>query len=96
MLEPFEFEDTGRIYRCHVRVPTAGLTESWWWFEVSGDQQAYGAFRAAKTDTRASVRERIVAFYQHRLARLAEPPAPRYRGRPAGSGAPKPVPATAP
>lgn len=91
MSEPFEFEDGGRRYRCHVRVPTSGLADSWWWFEVSGDEQAYGAFRAAKNDTRASVKERVVNFYTHRLARLAEPPQPRHRGRPPGSGAPKPV-----
>lgn len=91
MSEPFEFEDGGRKYRCHVRVPTGGLADSWWWFEVSGDQQAYGAFRAAKSDTRASVKERVVNFYTHRLARLAEPPQPRHRGRPPGSGAAKPA-----
>jgi hypothetical protein len=91
MSEPFEFEDGGRKYRCHVRNPSAGNADSWWWFEVSGDQQAYGAFRAASGDTRASVKERVVRFYAHRLARLAEPPQPRHRGRPPGSGAPKPA-----
>lgn len=89
MSEPFEFEDGGRRYRCHVRRPADGVSESWWWFEVSGDQQAYGAFRAAKGDTKNSVRERVVNFYNHRLARLAEPPQPRHRGRPPGSGAAK-------
>ncbi|MEW5918764.1 MAG: hypothetical protein AB1762_20345 [Gemmatimonadota bacterium] len=92
MSEPFEFEDGGRKYRCHLRVPAASNEDSWWWFEVSGDQQSYAVFRAAKGDTRASVRERVVTFYTHRLARLAEPPAPRHRGRPPGSGAQKPAP----
>lgn len=90
MSEPFEFEDGGRRYRCHVRVPSAGLADSWWWFEVSGDQQSYAPFRAASNDTRASVRTRVLSFYAHRLARLAEPPQPRHRGRPPGSTAPKP------
>jgi len=91
MSEPFEFEDGGRKYRCHVRRPSAGNSDSWWWFEVSGDQQAYGAFRAASNDTQKSVKERVVSFYSHRLARLAEPPQPRHRGRPPGSGAQKPA-----
>jgi hypothetical protein len=93
--EAFEFEYAGRTYRCHVRVPAAGLVDSWWWFEVSGDQQSYAPFRAASNDTRASVKARVVSFYTHRLARLAEPPQPRHRGRPpAANTAPKPEVAT--
>ena len=91
VLEPLEFEEGGRTYRCHVRLPSAGLTDSWWWFEVSGDQQSYAPFRAAKGDTRASVRARVLSFYGNRLARLAEPPAPRYRGRPPANAAAKPA-----
>lgn len=88
--EAFDFEYAGRTYRCHVRVPAAGQADSWWWFEVSGDQQSYAPFRAASNDTKASVKARVVSFYTHRLARLAEPPQPRHRGRPPASAAPKP------
>jgi hypothetical protein len=88
MIESFEFADGDRKYRCHVRSPSRTIPEAWWWFEVSGDQQIYAAFRAASTDTKASVRSRVLSFYGHRLARLAEPPQARHqRGRPPGSGA---------
>jgi hypothetical protein len=81
MIEAFEFADGERTYRCQVRLPS-GSGEPWWWFEVSGDQQVYAPFRAEKSDTKASVRPRVIRFYKHRLARLAEPPVQRNRGRP--------------
>jgi hypothetical protein len=90
MIEAFEFVDGDRKYRCHVRAPSRTISEAWWWFDVSGDQQMYAAFRAASNDTKASVRSRVLSFYTHRLARLAEPPQARHpRGRPPGSGAAK-------
>ena len=93
MIEAFEFADGDKTYRCQVRMP-AGSGEAWWWFTVSGDQQNYAPFRAEKGDTKKTVQPRIVGFYKHRLARLAEPPVQRNRGRPPGSGA-KPVVAAA-
>lgn len=86
MIEAFEFADGDKTYRCQVRAP-AGSGEAWWWFTVSGDQQNYAPFRAEKGDTKKSVQPRVVSFYKHRLARLAEPPVQRNRGRPPGSGA---------
>jgi len=86
MIEAFEFADGDKTYRCQVRMP-AGSGEAWWWFTVSGDQQNYAPFRAEKGDTKKTVQPRIVGFYKHRLARLAEPPVQRNRGRPPGSGA---------
>ena len=93
MIEAFEFADGDKTYRCQVRMP-AGSGEPWWWFTVSGDQQNYAPFRAEKSDTKKTVQPRIVGFYKHRLARLAEPPVQRNRGRPPGSGN-KPVVAVA-
>ncbi len=84
MIEAFEFADGDKTYRCQVRMP-AGSGEPWWWFTVSGDQQNYAPFRAEKGDTKKSVQPRVVSFYKHRLARLAEPPVQRNRGRPPGS-----------
>jgi hypothetical protein len=84
MLEAFEFADGDRTYKCQVRTPAGAMDEAWWWFQVSGDQQVYAPFRATKSDTKASVRPRVVSFYKHRLARLAEPPVQRNRGRPPG------------
>ena len=86
MIEAFEFADGDKTYRCKVRMPS-GSGEAWWWFTVSGDQQNYAPFRAEKGDTKKTVQPRIVGFYKHRLARLAEPPVQRNRGRPPGSGA---------
>jgi hypothetical protein len=86
MIESFEFAEGDRTYKCQVRAPAGPIEEAWWWFQVSGDQQVYAPFRAAKSDTKASVRPRVISFYKHRLARLAEPPVQRNRGRPPGSG----------
>jgi hypothetical protein len=97
MIGAFEFVDGGRTYRCRVEVPPGTRSEPWWWFEVSGDQQVYAPFRAASNDTRTSVKTRVVGFYMHRLARLAEPPAARHqRGRPAGSTTAAAAPSEAP
>lgn len=84
MIESFEFADGDRTYRCQVRQPAGPIDEAWWWFQVSGDSQVYAPFRATKSDTKASVRPRVISFYKHRLARLAEPPVQRNRGRPPG------------
>ena len=50
-----------------------GDAEDWWWFAVTGDAQRYAPFRAERGDTRASVQERVVAFYTNRLFRIAQP-----------------------
>lgn len=95
MIKPFQFEDSGRTYRCSVeeaRTTTTQLT-AWWWFEVSDDNQRYAPFLAAKNDTKESVKTRILAYYTTLLERRAAPPQPRGR-RPlqTGSAAPAAVP----
>jgi hypothetical protein len=72
MTKKFSFADGDRKYTCHIE-GLAGRPEAWWWFEVSGDTHRYAPFQAARGDTEASVRERIVAYYQNMLIRRAEP-----------------------
>lgn len=68
MTTEFDFVEGGREYKCRVERPRRDITESWWWFDVSGDRNRYAPFRATSDDTEASVRSRIVAFYDERLA----------------------------
>ena len=65
----FEFVDGGRKYTCRVEEPNRGPREAWWWFGVKGDDSRYAAFRADVADTETSVRQRIVAYYEDRVAR---------------------------
>ena len=64
----FEFEDGGRTYACRIEEPHQGRAEAWWWFGVAGDRHRYAPFRADVGDTPASVRARVVAYYEDRLA----------------------------
>jgi hypothetical protein len=73
MLKAFEFTDANRHYSCTVET-LKGTDEAWWWFAVSQDAQRYAPFRAEDSDTRVTVRERVVAFYTNRLFQLAQPP----------------------
>jgi hypothetical protein len=75
MTRIFSFAEGDRKYQCHVERATAGRTEAWWWFEVSGDSHRYAPFHAAASDTEASVRTRIVTYYLNVLARRSEPAA---------------------
>ncbi|MCX5762597.1 MAG: hypothetical protein NTW72_14040 [Gemmatimonadetes bacterium] len=73
MIKPFEFEASGRSYSCTIEERRGTKGEFWWWFAVSGDAQSYAPFQAASDDTRASVQERVLAFYTNRLFRLTQP-----------------------
>jgi hypothetical protein len=75
MSKKFSFAEGDRKYQCRVEGPTGGRTETWWWFEVSGDTHRYAPFHAASGDTEASVRDRILAYYVNVLARRSEPAA---------------------
>jgi hypothetical protein len=83
MTGPFTFEHGGRTYSCSTekrKTPPAG---TWWWFTVSSDSNRYAPFEAVSGDTQASIRTRIVAYYEHRLWARAQPAAPRQHfGRP--------------
>ena len=65
----FAFVESGRTYTCRIAASHRGPTERWWWFDVSGDRSRYAPFRAAADDTEASVRSRMVAYYEDRVAR---------------------------
>ncbi len=87
-IKGFDFVDGDRAFTCHVEEQRGDRPDTWWWFVVSGDRSRYAPFRAEKSDTEASVRERVIAYYAERLA-------PRvfghWRGRgaaPAQAGAP--------
>lgn len=67
--EAFDFIDGARSYNCHIEAPRRGRPERWWWFEVQGDASRYAPFCAASDDTEASVRARIVDYYETRMAR---------------------------
>ncbi len=73
MIKEFDFAADGRKYTCTVEERRGTKGEFWWWFDVSGDAQSYAPFQTSKDDTRASVQERIVAFYTNRLFRLSQP-----------------------
>ena len=105
MIQGFEFSDAGRHYTCTVE-GRKGADEAWWWFAVSGDGQRYAPFLASKSDTRASVQERVVAFYLNRLFQLTQPtrrgahwgkrPTPAAGAPPVGAPAVAAPPAAAP
>lgn len=90
--KPFTFEQDGRTYSCTVEERTTEPVGTWWWFTVSSEQQRYAPFEVAAGDTQASVRSRIVAYYEHRLWVRAQPVVPRERhsgpGRPPGPARP--------
>lgn len=67
MKTTFAFEDSGRTYTCRVEEQRNDRPEAWWWFDVSGDNNRYAPFRASSGDSEASVRSRIVAYYEDRL-----------------------------
>ena len=79
----FEFEEGGRSYRCCIEGDRTSRVGAWWWFDVSGDAQRYAPFKPEPSDTKNSVRERILGYYTALLERRAQPPVPRYgQGRP--------------
>ncbi|MBM3908311.1 MAG: hypothetical protein FJ363_09600 [Gemmatimonadetes bacterium] len=73
MIKGFEFAADGRTFVCTTEERRGTKGEYWWWFSVSGDASSYAPFQAASGDTRGNVQERVLAFYRHRCARLAEP-----------------------
>ena len=76
MTGAFAFMEGGRVYLCRVP-PTACRAEAWWWFGVAGDPSWYVPFLAGAGDTTASVRSRVVAYYEGRLARHGTGAGPR-------------------
>ena len=84
----FTFIENERTYTC-VREGLRGAHDDpWWWFSVSSDDRhRYAPFRAEPGDTEATVRPRVVAYYEDLLVRRSAPAEPRWRGRGQGNGA---------
>ena len=68
-----EFEDAGRTFTCEAKSSPATPGTLWWWMSVTGESQRYAAFRAESTDTQASLRPRILAYYAKLLADRERP-----------------------
>jgi hypothetical protein len=92
MIKGFDFEHDSKTYHCSVE-PLRG--DSWWWFNVSGDPNRYAPFHAAGSDTRDSVKTRIVEYYANHIARRLAPPVPRGRWQRPDAPAPAAAPAQA-
>ena len=71
MLRSFSFVHDNRTYNCQRDEPQTNGADSWWWFTVSHDGNRYAPFHAMSRDTRASVQDRIVAYYANHLAHRA-------------------------
>ena len=77
MVKAFEFVDAGLTFTCTVEAPQHAGMPPWWFFKVnngiSTDTNRYAPFEAAPTDTKESVRKRVLAHYAERLAIAARP-----------------------
>lgn len=73
MTKGFEFKDGDRTYTCTIETRTGTDPGDWWWFSVTDSSQRYAPFRAERGDTRASVQERIIAFYNNRVFQMSQP-----------------------
>lgn len=91
----FSFIENDRTYTCIREGLRGAQDDPWWWFSVSSDDRhRYAPFRAEPGDTEATVRPRVVAYYEDLLVRRAAPAEPRWRGR--GNQGAKPAAAAAP
>lgn len=99
MIDGFDFVNDGRTFKCSVEKPRGTRTDAWWWFQVStDDRHRYAPFHAEPTDTEASVRSRVVAYYTDLLQRRSAPATSHWSRRaakPAEAPADAPVPADA-
>ena len=72
-MDPITFEDNGRTFSCRTETSPATPGVMWWWIAVSGDDNRYAGFRMASNDTPASVKQRVVRYYDEVLAIRARP-----------------------
>ena len=68
-----QFDDVGRRFTCEPGSSPATPGVLWWWVTVSGESHRYAAFRVQPTDTPASLKPRILAYYAQLLADRARP-----------------------
>ena len=90
-MNQFEFENSGREFRCERGPSPATPGTLWWWVKVSGENQRYAAFRSEKGETEAKLKTRVIAYYEQLLADRARPPAPRPNWSQRKPGAPAPA-----
>ena len=95
-IKGFDFEHDGKTYHCTVAPLRPQGDEAWWWFNVSGDPNRYAPFHAARSDTRDSVRTRILEYYANHIARRLAPPVPRGRWQRPAEATPTAAQAAAP
>ena len=95
MIKGFDFEHDSKTYRCTVEPLRPSGGDPWWWFNVSGDPNRYAPFHAASSDTRDSVKTRIVEYYANHIARRLAPPVPRGKWQRPEAAAPTATPAPA-
>ena len=91
MLRSFSFVHDNRTYNCQRDGLQGSQGEAWWWFTVSHDQNRYAPFHAASRDTRASVQDRIVAYYANHLAHRAMTDREHWARRSKAAAGTKPV-----
>jgi hypothetical protein len=73
-MKEFEFVDEGRTFFCSVEVPRQQGMAPWWWFRLDSESTTrHAPFEASPSDTRQSVRTRILAYYAELLAIRARP-----------------------
>ena len=73
-MKEFEFVNGERTFFCSVEVPRQKGMAAWWWFRVdSGGTTRHAPFEASPSDTKESVRKRIIAYYADLLAIQARP-----------------------
>lgn len=74
MITDFDFEDNGRTFFCTVEAPRHAGMPPWWWFRLdNSDSTRYAPFEALATDTKQSVKKRVIAYYAEVLAIKARP-----------------------
>lgn len=76
-MKGLQFEDAGRTFNCESASSPATPGTLWWWVTISGETQRYAAFRVEPTDTPATLRPRVLAYYAQLLADRARPYAHR-------------------
>lgn len=90
-MDAMQFSDGERTFTCKSASSPATPGTLWWWVSISGEAQRYAAFRAESDDTAASLRPRVLGFYEKLLADRARPRMmhPRWGQRP-GAAPPAP------
>ncbi len=74
MIKDFEFEDAGIKFSCTVEAPSREGMPPWWFFQLdTRGSNRYAPFAASPSDTRESVKKRIIAYYAEMLATEARP-----------------------